>query len=234
MDSPETSSPTKMDKIRVVVEYNELIENQKAEFLKKNGIDEKTLKNYQNEAASILGIPAAAAPAAPSKPKTRCEELIEELQHHNENIRRDVVKELGKMRYRATDAVDALIDRMLNDPIDFVRSWSAWALTRVEPRNPKTIKGFLKGLAEDEESVNTRNWCVVGLSVSDCDDAMNSLIEILHAGKPYAQFAAIEVLSNVKTNSPQFIAGLEIALQSTNPSLKKFAEEQLSELKSED
>ena len=33
------------------------------------------------------------------------------------------------MRYRATAAVDSLIDRMVNDPVDFVQTWSAWALS---------------------------------------------------------------------------------------------------------
>ena len=56
MDSEKTSSHTKMDKVRIVVEYSELSEDKKADYLEKNGIDEKTLKTYQQEAASVVGI----------------------------------------------------------------------------------------------------------------------------------------------------------------------------------
>ena len=55
-----------MDKIRIVVEYNELSESKKADYLKENGIDKKTIEAYQKEAASVMGI-------APPAPKTRME-----------------------------------------------------------------------------------------------------------------------------------------------------------------
>ena len=83
------------------------------------------------------------------------------------------------MRHRAKSAVDALIDTMLNDPVDFVRSWSSWALTRIDPRNPDAVEAFLQGIAEDEDSINVRNWCAVGLSASDSDHVHYRLIEIL-------------------------------------------------------
>ena len=137
MDAEKKSSLTKMDKIRIVVEYSELSEDEKADYLKKNGIDQEKLKAYQQEAASVIG---AGIDLSPPRPKTRCEELIEELKASNDHVRKDAARTLGYMRHRATLAVNALIDRMLNDPIDFVRSWSAWAITRIEPKNPKTPK----------------------------------------------------------------------------------------------
>ena len=231
MNSEKAPSHTKMDKIRIVVEYSELSEDQKTEYLEKNGIDEKTLKTYQQEAASIVGI---SVNPSPPKPKTRCEELIEKLQNDNENIRRDAARGLGSMRHRATSAVDALIDSMLNDSIDFVRSWSAWALSRIEPRNPTVIEGFLQSLAEDEHSINARNWCVVGLSVSENDHVKNRLIELLHTGKPFAQFAAIEVLAHTGVNSPEFIEGLKITIDSHNESLRQLAQKELSRIQAEE
>ena len=166
MDSEKNGSLTKMDKIRFVVEYSELSEDEKADYLKKNGIDEEQLKTFKLEVVSGL---VGGLDLAPLRPRTRCDELIEELKASNENIRRDAARELGGMRHRATASVNALIDRMLNDPIDFVRSWSSWALTRIDPRNPDTVEAFLQGIAEDEHAVNVRNWCVVGLSVSESD-----------------------------------------------------------------
>ncbi len=230
--SPEKSvSHKKMDKIRIVVEYSELSEDQKAEYLKKNGIDEEVLKIYQQEAASVVGVSVS---PEPPKPKSRCEELIEELKDDNENTRRDAVKELGFLRHRATPAVEPLIDTMLNDSIDFVRSWSAWALTRIHPRHEKVIEGFLKALSEDGECINTRNWSVVGLSVSESDYAKDQLIKILHTGEPFAQFAAIEVLIAIKENSMEYIDGLKIAADSYNESLKLLAQKELTKLQPED
>lgn len=231
MDSEQASSLTKMDKIQIVVEYNELLEQKKAEFLEQKGIDEETLKAYQQEAALVLGI---SIDSAPPRPKTRCEELIEELRHDNENVRRDAVRELGSMRHKATSAVDALIDRMLNDSIDFVRSWSAWALTRVEPRSPKVIEGFLQSLAEDEHSINARNWCIVGLSVAESDHAQNRLVKIVHTGEPFAQFAAIEALTRMNVDSSEFIEGLKIAAGSYNESLKQLAKDELCRIQDKD
>ena len=231
MDSEKTSSHTKMDKVRIVVEYSELSEDKKADYLEKNGIDEKTLKTYQQEAASVVGI---SINPSPPQPKTRCEELIEKLQNDNENIRRDAARELGSMRHRAASSLDVLIDRMHNDSIDFVRSWSAWALSRIEPRNPNVIDGFLKSLAEDEHSINTRNWCVVGLSVSESDHAKTRLIKVLHTGKPFAQFAAIEVLARIGVDSSEFIEGLKIAIGSYNESLRQLAQKELSKIQAKD
>ena len=231
MNSEKTSSHTKMDKIRIVVEYSELSEDQKAEYLEKNGIDEKTLKAYQQEAASVVGV---SVNPEPPKPKTRCEKLIEKLQDDNENLRRDAARELGSMRHRATSALDSLVDRMLNDSIDFVRSWSAWALTRIEPRNDKVIDGFLQGIAEDEDSINTRNWCVVGLSVSESDHARKHLIRILNTGEPFAQFAAIEVLSRMDVDSCEFVEGLKLALDSHNESLRTLAKLELARIQGQE
>lgn len=227
MNPEDTSSLTKMDKIRIVVEYNELSESKKADYLKENGIDKKTIETYQKEAAAVMGI-------APPAPKTRLEKLIDALQDDNENVRKDTIKELGGMRHRAKPAIDAIIDRMLNDPIDSVRSWSSWALTRIEPRNTDVTQAFLKCLTEDEESLQARNWSVVGLSVSERVHTEKRLIEVLHTGKPFAQFASIEALSRIGTNSSDFIAGLEIALESPNESLQKLAELKLSSIRAED
>ncbi len=231
MDSQKTSSLTKMEKIGIVVEYSELSEDEKADYLKKHGIDQKTLKAYQKEAASILG---GGMNQEPPRPKTRCEELIDDLVAKNENVRRDAAKELGYMRHKAIAAVDALIDQMLNDEIDFVRSWSSWALTRIDPRNPDVIEAFLQGLAEDEDSLNTRNWCIVGLSVSESDHARNHLIKILKTGKPFAQFASIEALSRMKIKSVEFVEGLKLATDSENESLRELANKELSAIQAED
>jgi len=227
MDSENTSSRSKMDKIRIVVEYSGLSEDKRANYLKKNRISQKTLKAYQEEAAKIMGFELP-------KPKTRCEELIEELRNENENARRDAVRALGNMRHRATSAISSIIESMHNDSIDFVRSWSAWALTRISPRNPAVIDGFLKSLTEDEESLNTRNWCIVGLSVSDSDEVEEKLLDILHTGKPFAQFASIEVLVRVKNTSLKFVEGLKIALESENASLRKLAEIEISKFQDQD
>lgn len=230
--SPENSaSHTKMDKIRIVVECSELSEDEKAGYLEKNGINEEILKTYRHEAASVVGV---SVHPEPPKPKTRCEELIEELKDDNENLRRDVVKELGFLRHRATSAVEPLVNTMLNDSTDFVRSWSAWALTRIHPRHEKVIEGFLKALSEDEECINTRNWCVVGLSVSESDHARDQLIKILHTGKPFAQFAAIEVLATINAGSAKYIEGLKIAADSNNESLKQLARKELSKIQAND
>ena len=86
-----------MKKIGIVVEYSELSEDEKADYLKKQGIDQKTLKAYQKEAASILG---GGVNQEPPRPKTRCEELIDDLVAKNENVRRDAAKELGYMRHK--------------------------------------------------------------------------------------------------------------------------------------
>ena len=231
MNSEKNSSLTKMDKIRIVVEYGELSENEKADYLKNNGIDEETLKSYQQEAASIIG---GSTDLSPPRPKTRCEELIEELKASNDNVRKDAVRELGAMRHRATSAVDALINRMLNDPIDSVRSWAAWALTRVEPRNPDAVQAFLQGIAEDEDAINARNWCVVGLSISESDDVKNRLIQILKTGKPFAQFSSIEVLSRLGVKSTEFIEGLKAAINSENESVRELAQLELSKIQTSD
>lgn len=217
---------SKIDKIKIVVEYNELDEKERDDYLKKNGINKKTFQEYQQEAASALGI-------SPPKPKTKCERLIDELQNDNENVRRDAVKALGYMRHRATSAVNALIDTMLNDPIDFVRSWSAWALTRIEPRNPNVIQGFFKGLTEDEASLNTREWCAVGLGVCNNDEMIERLVDVLHNGQPYAQFASIQALSRTRITSPRYVQGLELALKSENGSLRKLVKIELSKLQSD-
>ena len=218
-----------MDKIRIVVEYNELSENEKAEYLKNNGIDKETLKLYQQEATSIIG-----GNLSSPRPKTRCEELIEELKASNDNVRKDAAKELGFMRHRATSAVNALIDRMLNDPIDFVRSWASWALTRVDPRNPDAVQAFLQGLGEDEDATNVRNWCVVGLSVSENDHARKRLIKILKTGKPFAQFSSIEALSRMRVESTEFIEGLKAATKSENQSVQELAQLELSKIQASD
>lgn len=231
MDSKKTSSLTKMEKIGIVVEYSELSEDKKADYLKKHGIDQKTLKAYQKEAASILGV---GMNPEPPRPKTRCEELIDDLVASNENVRRDAAKELGYMRHKAIAAVDALIDQMLTDEIDFVRSWSSWALTRIDPRNPDVIEAFLQGIAEDEDSLHTRSWCVVGLSVSESDHARSRLIKLLKNGKPFAQFASIETLSRMKVDSVEFVEGLKLATDSENDSLRELANRELSAIQAED
>lgn len=231
MNSEGSASHTKMDKIRIVVEFSELRGDQKADYLKKNGIDEATLKQYQQEAASVIGV---SVNPEPPKPKTRCEILIEELNDDNENVRRDAAKALGLLRHRATSAVEPLVDSMLNDSIDFVRAWSAWALTRIHPRHEKVTKGFLKSLSEDEACINARNWSVVGLSVSDGDYVKDELIEILHTRKPFAQFAAIEVLMVMKEDSAKYVEGLKIAAGSHNQSLKQLAQRELSKIQSDD
>ena len=55
MNSEKTPSLTKMDKIRIVVEYSELSGDEQAGYLKKNGIDQEQLRAYQREAAAIIG-----------------------------------------------------------------------------------------------------------------------------------------------------------------------------------
>ncbi|MGK0456985.1 MAG: HEAT repeat protein [Lentimonas sp.] len=227
MDPDKKSSLTKMDKIRIVVEYSELSEDEKADYLKKNGIDQEKLKAYQQEAVSVLG---AGMDLSPPRPKTRCEELIEELTARNDNVRKDAARALGYMRHRATLALNALIERMLNDPIDFVRSWSAWAITRIEPRNPDAIEAFIQSLNEDEHAVNVRNWCVVGLSASESDHVQNCMIKVLKTGKPFAQFSSIEVLSRMCPKSPEFIEGLKMAANSENQSLQELANLALSKM----
>lgn len=231
MDSEKNGSLTKMDKIRFVVEYSELSEDEKADYLKKNGIDEEQLKTFKLEVVSGL---VGGLDLAPLRPKTRCDELIEELKASNENIRRDAARELGGMRHRATASVNALIDRMLNDPIDFVRSWSSWALTRIDPRNPDTVEAFLQGIAEDEHAINVRNWCVVGLSVSESDHVQHRLIKLLNDGRPFAQFSSIEALSRMGVESDEFIEGLRAATKNENESVQELARQKLAKLQTED
>ena len=231
MSSEKNSPLTKMDRIRIVVEYSELSESEKAEYLKKNGIDQKTLQSYQQEAAVIIG---GGQSQLQPQPKTRCEELIDELRERNEYARKDAARELGAMRHRATSAVEALIDRMLNDPIDFVRSWSSWALTRIDPRHPDVIEAFLQCITHDEEAVNARNWCAVGLSVSESDHVVERLIQILKNGQPFAQFSSIQVLSRMHVESPEYIEGLKAATGSDNESLQELARIELLKLQPSD
>lgn len=228
MNSEETVPLTKMDKIRIVVEYNELEKNQKEAYLKKHKIGPEKMEAYQKEAASIIGIKHH-----PPLPKTRCEELIEQLASSNEDARRGAAKELGHLRHRSIPAVDSLIDRMLNDHIDFVRAWSSWALTRIEPRNPSVIEGFLQCVETEEHSVNARNWSIVGLTVSDSEHAQNRLIQILQTGKPFAQHSAIEILLKIGVKSSGFIEALKNASTSDNASLQKRAHEALSQIQPE-
>jgi hypothetical protein len=228
MNSEKKSSLTKMEKIRIVVEYSELSKEEQADYLKENGIDQEQLKAYQKEAVTLLG---GGLDLSPPRPKTRCEKLVEELKASNENIRTDAVKKLGGMRHRAKSAVGALIDTMLNDPIDFVRSWSSWALTRIDPRDPDAVEAFLKGIAEDEDSINVRNWCVVGLSASESDHVCHRLIEVLNNGEPFAQFSSIEALSRLGVKSTEFIEGLEAATNNKNESVQELARLELSKIK---
>lgn len=220
-----------MDKIRILVEYSELSKDEQAAYLKKNGIDQEQLKAYQKEAAAIIG---GGLDLSPPRPKTRCEKLIEELKASNENIRTDAVRQLGGMRHRAKSAVGALIDTMLNDPIDFVRSWSSWALTRIDPRNPDAVEAFLQGIAEDEDAINVRNWCVVGLSASDKDHVHHRLIEVLKDGEPFAQFSSIEALSRLGVKSTEFIKCLKAATKNENQSVQKLAQLELSKIQTSD
>ena len=231
MDPERASAPSIMEKIRIVMEHNQLADSEKEAYLKKEGIDRKIFELYQQEIASNLGIDSINK--EPVAKKSRCEELIEQLCSSNDEVRRDAARELGRKPRESAEAINTLIERMLNDDADFVRNWSSWALAKIEPQHPDVVEGFLHIIENEKHGETVRNWSVVGISASKTDYVQDRLIEILNTGESFARISAIEAMHRIGSTSSQFVTALEEASNSLDEILRTEALNTLSRLRLE-
>ena len=225
MNPSKFSQLSLMDKVRIVVECNQLAGDKKEAYLLKEGIDQSTFEECQKEAAAVVGI-GTIAPIEQS----RCQELIEQLRSSNEALRRAAAKELGRMRSDSIPAIEHLIDRMLYDNVDFVRNWASWSLTRIEPKHPAVAEAFLQVIEKEEESSSVLGWSLAGIAASKTDYVINRLFVILNTGTIFVKISAIDAMFRIGNNSSQFIVALKEASDSKDELLRKKAIDVLSEI----
>ena len=220
------SSLSMMDKIRIVVEYNQLPNDCKQTYLLEQGISPETFQAYQQEAAAVIGV-GTVEPVQ----KSRCEELMEQLESANEAIRRTSAKELGRMRSDSIPAIEALVDRMLNDEVEFVRNWSAWSLVRIDPKHSTVVDAFLQ-VIEQEQMSTVQAWSIVAISGSSTDYVKTRLLEIIDVGQPFARVSAINALFRMGSDISSFRAIVQQVSDSEDESWRRQATAVLAEIQS--
>lgn len=215
-----------MDKVRIVVEYNQLPDERRQAYLFEQGISAETFEGYRQQAAAVIGVDSVQ-----TVEKSRCEELIEQLGSTDESVRRASAKELGRMRGDSVPAIEALVDRMLNDEVEFVRNWSAWSLVRIEPKHLSVVDAFLQVMQQEPVST-VQTWSIIAVSASKTDYVKTRLLEIIERGEPFARLSAINALFRMDSDTSSFHAIVQEALDSDDESLQRQASTILAEIES--
>lgn len=183
----------------------------------------EVLKN--DDSATVRGEAASALGNYRDNPPVAIPALILALDDNYLQVRTKVVCALSQYGRSAQPAIPKLIATLKGETDQSIRSNCIYALRNAEPGNPDVLQVFLDLIDEPSIGQNVVSYMVdFGPRAAP---AVPKLITILKSGDRYRRQTAARALSSIGSGATEAIPALTAALQDTDASVRRYAEEAL-------